>query len=70
MKFRRKKMHIMIMLPFEKGRELIKNHRLLEPSEGRQNFYNGPCFQVTLENANDLDEVLKALEEAYRQQNT
>jgi len=63
-------MHVVVMLPYERGRTIIKKHRLLQFSEGRENFYNGPCFQVTLENANDLDEILKTLAEAYGQQNT
>lgn len=68
MKFRKKKMHIVIMFPYDKATNLIGRHKLLQLSEARQNFYNGPCFQVTLENANNIDEVEKVLEEAYRQQ--
>jgi len=65
-KLKKKKMHITIMLPFELGSSLIKKHKLKQLSEGIQKFYNGPCFKVTLENEDDLDEILKALEEAYK----
>lgn len=68
-KLKKKKMHIVIMLPYETGNNLIKKHKLTQLHESVQNFYNGPCFKVTLENDENLDEVLKALEEAYKQQN-
>jgi predicted transport protein len=65
---RRRKMHIIIMLPYEVGNSLIKKHKLTQLSQGIQNFYNGQCFQVTLENEGNLEEIIKALEEAYKQQ--
>jgi len=37
-------------------------------SQGVQNFCNGQCFKVTLENEDNLEEVIKSLEEAYKQQ--
>ena len=66
MQLRKKKMHIVIMLPYETGNNLIKRHKITQLSEGIQKFYNGPCFRVTLENEQNQDEVLKALEEAYK----
>ena len=66
MKFRKKKMHIVIMLPFELGSSLIKKHKLKMLSEGIQKFYGMPCFRVTLENEENLDEIIKVLEEAYK----
>jgi len=66
---RRRKMHIIVMLPYEVGNSLIKKHKLTQLSQGIQDFYNGQCFQVTLENEDNLEEVVKTLEEAYRQQN-
>ena len=68
-KIKKKKMHIVIMLPYGIGNSLIRKHKLTQLHESVQNFYNGPCFKVTLENDENLDEVLKALEEAYKQQN-
>uniref|UniRef100_A0A832DKJ2 DUF5655 domain-containing protein n=1 Tax=Ignavibacterium album TaxID=591197 RepID=A0A832DKJ2_9BACT len=68
-KIKKKKMHIVIMLPYETGNSLIRKHKLTQLHESVQNFYNGSCFKVTLENDENLDEVLKALEEAYKQQN-
>ncbi len=69
LELRRKKMNVVVMLPYETGEQLIKKHRVKQLSEGIQRFYNGPCFGVSVENEDVLDEVLKALEEAYHQQN-
>ncbi|MEM2139213.1 MAG: DUF5655 domain-containing protein [Candidatus Woesearchaeota archaeon] len=66
---KKKRMNIVIMLSYETGASLIKKHKLTQLHESVQNFYNGPCFKVTLENEDNLEEVLKALEEAYKQQN-
>lgn len=68
LELRKKKMHIVIMLPYEKGIYLIKKHKLTQLVESIQKFYNGPCFSVTLLDDSNLDEILKALEEAYKQQ--
>jgi predicted transport protein len=65
-KFRKKKMHIVIALPFEQGSSLIKKHKLKPLSESIQKFYGVSCFQVTLENEDNLDEIVKTLEEAYK----
>jgi len=66
---KKKKIHLIIMLPYETGNKLIKRHRPIQLSKGVQKFYNGNCFQVTIENDDNLDEVLQALQEAYKQQN-
>lgn len=68
-KVRKRKIHIVIMLPYETGNDLIKKHKLTQLSKGIQDWYNGSCFQVTLENEDNLEEIMKTLEEAYRQQN-
>jgi hypothetical protein len=57
------------MLPYETGNMLIKKYKLTQLHESVQNFYNGPCFKVTLDNEENIEEVLKALQEAYKQQN-
>lgn len=68
-KIKKKKMHIIVMLPYEIGASLIKKNKLTKLHESVQNFYNGPCFKVTLENKDNLKEVLEALKEAYKRQN-
>lgn len=66
---KRRKIHIVIMLPFERGHQIIQKHKLIQLPESVQNFYNGPCFKVTLLNENNFDEIINSLEEAYKQQN-
>ncbi len=68
-KIKKKKLHIVIMIPYERGGDLIKKHTLTQLHENVQKFYNGPCFRVTLVNMNNLEEVLEALKEAYKLQN-
>jgi hypothetical protein len=53
----------------KKEQTKIKKHKVTQLAESVQNFYNGPCFKVTLENDENLDEILKIIEEAYNQQN-
>ncbi|MFH8120427.1 MAG: DUF5655 domain-containing protein [Candidatus Aenigmatarchaeota archaeon] len=65
-KLRKAKMHIVIMLPYESGKNLIRKHKVTMLSQGIQDWYGAPCFQITLENEEDLDEVIHTLEEAYK----
>ncbi len=65
---RKKKLHIVIMLPYETGSSIIRKHKLTQLSQSIQDFYNGACFQVTIEKEDNLEEVIKTLEEAYKQQ--
>jgi predicted transport protein len=63
--FSKKKLHIVVMLPYQKGKDLIKKNKLKELSEGVQRFYNGACFDVTLENKDNINEVINLLKESY-----
>ena len=65
---RKNKLHIVIMLPYEVGNGLIEKHKLKQLSQGIQDWYGAPCFKVTLENEDNLEEIVKTLEEAYRRQ--
>ncbi len=67
---KKKKIKIVIMLPYEIGQKMIKTHKLREFTEGVQRFYGSPSFGMTVENQNDIDEVVKLLEAAYKQQDT
>lgn len=65
---KKSKIKIAIMLPFEKGQEMIKTHRLRKFTEGVQRFYGRPSFEVTIENEENQGEVLDLLTEAYKAQ--
>jgi predicted transport protein len=66
---KRKKVWITIMLSYDIARKLIEKHKITEEGEGVQKFYGGKCFSVMVENESNLQEVLKALKEAHKQQN-
>jgi len=66
-KLRKSKMHIVLMLPYETGKDIITRHKITMLSPGIQDWYGAPCFQITLENAENLDEIIHALKEAYMQ---
>jgi len=67
-KIKKAEMHIVIMLPYEVGNSLIKKHKLQQLTQSVQNWYNFPCFKVTLVNEDNLEEIIGALEEAYKKQ--
>jgi predicted transport protein len=66
--FSKRKMNIVIILPFDYGNSAIKKHKVKQLSQGVQDFYGYPCFKITLENDEDLEEIFDVLEEAYEQQ--
>ena len=57
----RTKMHIVVMLPYEEGKKLIQHHKVSELSQGVQDWYGAPCFRLTIENKQNLDEVVDTL---------
>ena len=66
--FKKKKIKIAVMVPYKKGREMIKHHRLRQFTEGIERFYGHPSFEVTVENQNNFDEIINVIEEAYKLQ--
>ena len=67
--FGKKKLQITVMLSFEIGQKMIKNHKFRQLTEGVQKFYGFPgSFEVTVENTNNIDEVVAILKEAYNHQ--
>ena len=63
-KLRKKKMKIVVMLPLRIGKKMIKKHRITETSKGVQAFYGGECFNVYIENEDNLEEVVDILKKA------
>ena len=58
---RRKKLRIVVMMPEDVVRGMMKHHVPKKLSEGVQGFYNGPCCELMLENDQHLDELLALL---------
>ena len=63
---KREKMHIIVMLPYEIGIKLIKKNKIAELSPRAQKSWNGHSFRATLENSQNVDEILNVLKEAYK----
>jgi len=57
-KVRQKKIRFIIMLEHSIIKERIKKCYVKEISQGVQDFYNGPCAAVDLDNINNMDEVI------------
>jgi len=62
------RMNIVIMTPLETGKEIINYHTVSELGPGVQNFYNGPCYRVTIKEPAQLDEIIEAITKAYNLQ--
>ena len=54
------------MLEEEKICEKIKEHSVTTLSEGVQNFYNGPCARIEINNKKNLEEVINLLVETQK----
>lgn len=59
-KFRRKKIRVVLMLPENEIRELIKHHTIIPLSASVQKFYNGPCCAIDIIDSEHLDEIIEA----------
>lgn len=57
LKLRKKKIRMIAMLPEEEIKKGIKNYNVKSLSEGVQNFYNGPCAAIDIEDTKNLNEV-------------
>lgn len=66
--FGKKKIQIAVMLPFEVGQKIVKNHKIKEFTEGIQKFYGSASFQITIEDKANIEEVLSLLDVAYKHQ--
>jgi predicted transport protein len=66
LRFRKSKLSIVVMLPQDEAKKLIKNHFMKEPSLGVQKFYNGKCTAIHIESNEHMDEVINLLKKAQK----
>ncbi len=59
--FRKKKIRLVVMHPEEEVRKKIKHNKIRHLSDGVQNFYNGACCEITIENKKNIKEVINIL---------
>ena len=57
-KFRKKKIRMVVMLPEDTIRSRIQNHTVIALSDPVQRFYNGPCASVDVHDLNNIEEVI------------
>jgi len=57
LKITKKKVRIIPLLPVVKIREIVKNYPIVELSTGVQDFYNGECAAITIDNLKHVDEI-------------
>ncbi len=65
---KRKKIHLVVMLPHELAEQRIKVNLLKKLAPSVQKFYNGPCVSITIDNKDGLNEVYEAIQESYKAQ--
>ncbi len=65
-KIRRKKIKIVVMAKEDFVRDKIKHHQIKSLSEGVQNFYNGDCCEVVIEEDLNLEEIFNLLIEIQK----
>lgn len=66
LKIPKTKMHVVVTVPYEKGKDLIQHHKISELSQSVQDWYNASCFRITIEDNENLDEVVNILRKAAK----
>lgn len=70
LKLRKKKLNIVIMVEENKVKSMLKHHTVQSLSQSVQDFYNGPCCQVSVYNSEYLEEIIEVLKLAMTAQDT
>ncbi|MEW6068103.1 MAG: DUF5655 domain-containing protein [Nitrospirota bacterium] len=65
-KIKRKKIRLVVMAKEDFVKNKTKFHQVKPLSEGVQNFYNGDCCEVIIEENKNLDEVVNLLVDIQR----
>jgi predicted transport protein len=65
-KIRKKKIRIIPLIPFPTIQEKVKNYPIVELSESVQNFYNGQCGAIDIDNLKNSDEIIELLKPLIR----
>jgi predicted transport protein len=60
-KFRKKNLAVIVMMPEDDIKEIIKHNEVKSLSAAVQNFYNAPCARVKITDDKHIDEVVELL---------
>lgn len=66
LKFRKKKLGIIVMENEENTRNRIKNHTIRSLSQSIQNYYYGPCCEIIIEKNKNMEEIFHILTDTQR----
>jgi predicted transport protein len=66
-KIRKKKIRLVLMLPEEQVKNVIKSHQVVQLSDSVQKFYNGPCCAVNIEKNKNLEEIVNVIDYIIKQ---
>ena len=62
-KIRKKKIRLIVMSPLKIIKNKIHKNQIKELSESVQNFYNGDCSAIDIDNVSNVDEVIDLLKD-------
>lgn len=66
LKIRKKKIRLIILLPYEHVAEKIQHYPVKQLSQSVQDFYNGSCCAIDIENAINIQEIIELISEKVR----
>ena len=61
----RKKIQIVLMLPVQKFKSLVKINGYVQLTEGVQDYYGRECFAIDIFDTGGVDEAIELLKNAY-----
>lgn len=63
---RKKLIRLVVYLPVDEVKKIVKNYSIKEPSAGEQKFWNAKCTHVRIDHDKNLDEVISVLKLAQK----
>lgn len=63
---RKKLIRLVVFLPLNEVKKIVKNYAIKEPSLGEQKFWNAKCTHVRIDHDRNLDEVIAVLKIAQK----
>lgn len=70
LKFRKKKVRMVVMMPEDQVRVNIKHHPVKTLSAGVQQFYNGPCAAIDVQDVDKIDEIINLISMLIKSENS
>jgi hypothetical protein len=68
MNIRKKKIVFIAMMPLSPIKSIVKHYSITLLSKPVQDFYNGPCAAININNEKYLNEIAKIIKELLRRE--